>query len=185
MIKISSNALVVAKQLASIPDEISQTMSQELYGYMEKFRLRFLRTRLSGRPGLKRGSGALARSFRTVRDSKGRVTSVSLITDSDVARTHEYGETLRGSPYLTIPLQTQYDDVDQVPDGFFFVSRKGNLLFGKREGKSLRPLFVLKESVDIPARMGLRRMFDSERDDSLLFIKDVVEKAMRKAVKQR
>ena len=52
---------------------------------------------------------------------------------------------------LTIPLGNTKGWIANFPDGFYVTSKKGNLLYCYRDGKRLKPLFVLKERVEIPA----------------------------------
>jgi len=86
-------------------------------------------------------------------------------TNPVYAGVHEFGATIRPTRgrYLAIPLGAARSGaaggVSKGPrdfaGGFFFRSRAGNLLFGVRTGGRvgrLIPLFVLKESVRIPAR---------------------------------
>ena len=74
----------------------------------------------------------------------------------------------KGHPYLTIPLPGVKGNIENFPGGFFFRSKKGNLLYSapvrnrktstsaihSRAGEVniLRPLFVLKKSVTLPPR---------------------------------
>lgn len=51
---------------------------------------------------------------------------------------------------LTIPLGHTVGRVADFPDGFFVRSKKGNVLYCRREQRKLIPLFVLKDEVNIP-----------------------------------
>jgi len=85
-------------------------------------------------------------------------------TNPVYARIHEKGGIIRPrtSQWLTIPLPAIGGGtaggrpgrrVRDFPRGFFFRSRRGNLIFGERIGRDqLRPLFVLKRFVVITAR---------------------------------
>jgi hypothetical protein len=86
------------------------------------------------------------------------------------AKIQDEGGTIKpkGHPYLTIPLPGVKGTIENFPGGFFFKSKKGNLLYSapvrnrkastsaimSRSGEVnvLRPLFVLKRSVTLPAR---------------------------------
>lgn len=70
------------------------------------------------------------------------------------ARIQEEGGTIKpkGHPYLTIPLSGVKGVIANYPDGFFIKSKKGNLLYVERKGKGIKPLFLLKPSVTLPAR---------------------------------
>lgn len=86
------------------------------------------------------------------------------------AKIQDEGGTIKpkGHPYLTIPLPGVKGTIENFPGGFFFKSKKGNLLYsapvrnrkastsaimsGADEVNILRPLFVLKRSVTLPPR---------------------------------
>ena len=96
------------------------------------------------------------------------------------ARIQEYGGEVRpvSAKYLTIPLDAALGKRgipkrnsirDYAKDGgFFYVSKKGNLLFvlsketgrGSNRKTELVPLYVLKKRVKIPPRFGMRLTFD-------------------------
>lgn len=56
---------------------------------------------------------------------------------------------------LTIPLGSTKGLIRNFPGGFFFKSRAGNLIYAMRSGKGkrarIKPLFVLKDQVTLPA----------------------------------
>jgi hypothetical protein len=60
-----------------------------------------------------------------------------------------------GATHLTIPVAAEAygkrifvgDRQPRFPGGFFFVSKKGNLMYGVREGKGIKPLYFLPEHV--------------------------------------
>lgn len=51
---------------------------------------------------------------------------------------------------LTVPLGNTVGRIADYPDGFFLKSKKGNVLYCRRDGKKLIPLFILKDEVNIP-----------------------------------
>lgn len=121
---------------------------------------------------LKRRTGALAQSigFRLKNDDDG----VSVIVGSGFAQgrervvyanIHEEGGTIRPktAKYLTIPLKAAQTpagaprftarQAEGIYEGTFFRrSQAGNLILYGKTGKTITPLFVLKDSVVIPAR---------------------------------
>lgn len=136
--------------------------------------------RLSGRPGLARRTGALARSFQTsitgdkVDDLRGVYFSTSRY-----AAIHESGGTITGKgKLLAIPLAAARTSAGvsrypsplrqtlpaSFPNGTFVRrSRAGNLiLFGKNPDRSITPLFALKQSVTIPPRLGAKETWEKE-----------------------
>lgn len=76
------------------------------------------------------------------------------------ARIQEKGGTVkpRTKKWLTIPIGGTQGRAANFPNSFFIKSKAGNILLVERRGKKgLRPLFVLKKSVDIPARYYLEK----------------------------
>lgn len=70
------------------------------------------------------------------------------------ARIQEKGGKIRPkkAKMLTIPLPGIKGVAANFPDAFIITSKKGNVLIVERKGKTgLRPLFVLKKEVTIPA----------------------------------
>lgn len=121
--------------------------------------------RMNGRPGVNRRTGNLARDWNslTVRDA----TGISLViathgTGDKYAGLQEYGGTVKPvhAQNLTIPLSanltpagvTRKTARQIIGAGGFFA--KG-LIFEKVGDKAV-PMFVLKKSVTIPARLGAR-----------------------------
>ncbi len=77
---------------------------------------------------------------------------------------HEYGGTIRAKgKMLTIPLPAALGPrgipppfTRQWKNTFVARSRKGNLIIFQRRGAGIVPLYVLKDEVKIPARLGMR-----------------------------
>jgi hypothetical protein len=87
------------------------------------------------------------------------------------AKIHETGGTItaKKSKYLTIPLPAALGP-NGVPkkksakdwdSTFVAKSKKGNLIIFHKEGGRTVPLYVLKTSVKIPARLGLRETLEA------------------------
>lgn len=80
---------------------------------------------------------------------------------------HEYGGTIRATKaqYLTIPLKAALNSngtpkkrsAREWNNTFVGQSKAGNLIIFQRQGRQLIPLYVLKKSVKIKARLGLRK----------------------------
>ena len=81
------------------------------------------------------------------------------------ARILERGGTIRPKrvQYLTIPLPGVKGWARNYENAFFIKSKKGNLLLVQSKGKGLKPLFVLKKSVQIPAFEWLEKSVDKQR----------------------
>jgi hypothetical protein len=54
--------------------------------------------------------------------------------------------------FLTIPFPGIKGRAANFPDSFIIKSKKGNLVIAEKRGKGIRPLFLLKPSVTLPAR---------------------------------
>jgi hypothetical protein len=99
---------------------------------------------------------------------------------------HEFGATIRPKKgkYLTVPLPAALDSRG-VPyrrsardwdNTFVARSKKGNLIIFQRRGVQITPLYVLKTSVKIPARLGMGQTLN-------IGIPYFVERAMDRIVK--
>lgn len=86
---------------------------------------------------------------------------------------HERGGWIkaRNGKYLTIPLRAALDArgvplrarARDWPNSFIIKSRAGNLLIVHKVGDQIEPLYVLKKSVRIRARLGLRKELRTQR----------------------
>ncbi len=103
------------------------------------------------------------------------------------ASIQEFGGTIRAkrAQYLTIPLPAAMDHrgimllpkARDYPNTFIAKSRKGNLIiFQKKPGRKLIPLFVLKKEVVIPPRLNLGKALQLA---GTRFVSDVVEDALK------
>lgn len=85
---------------------------------------------------------------------------------------HETGGTItpKRSKYLTIPLPAALDkrgmpihsSARDWPNTFVQRSKRGNLLIFQKRGTQIVPLYVLKSSVFLPARLGMAEAVHSE-----------------------
>lgn len=127
----------------------------------------------TGPKSLSSRSGKLVESIRDSVFVKGDSLSniVGEIGGIFYARVHEYGATIvpKRAKYLTIPLPAALNangtpikqSAKDWANTFIITSKKGNLLIVKRDGRKITPLYVLKTSVKIPARLNLRTTFDA------------------------
>ena len=143
--------------------EIPEVLERRMLRVLRNFRKEFVATRLNGRPGLKRETGKLIRSFKVTPitgPKKGR--ELSMVTDSVYAPIHELGGVIspRNGKFLAIPIGARRGTSPRdTPNGFFVKTSRGNLMYGTSNGDTFIPLFLLKETVTIPPRMGLLDMF--------------------------
>jgi len=90
--------------------------------------------------------------------------------------------------YLAIPIMDNLtDDAGvarfrsplQVPGGFFFTSKKGNLLFGvKGDDGGVKPLFAMKESVTVTGFGSLTRIVPDSKGKISRHIQQAIRKVM-------
>lgn len=154
---------------------------------------------LRSRTGALRSSishSATGVGFRRVR----RLVSQGVV----YAQIQEFGGTIRGNPWLTVPLPIMYrssgtlnprfiskrfGDEYRLPDGtptFIRTSKKGNPLIGFSRGGEFVPLMVLKKSVTIPGPVNGKpsrfRFFDTWKVDLKKKRVSLLKRAVRAAV---
>lgn len=141
--------------------DLSKAFHYQLQQWTGRTVKRIIRN-ISGRI-LKTRTGQLRRSI-TGRTFPGKI--VKAIIGSGIfgaravkyARIHEKGGKIkpRRAKMLTIPLPGIKGVAANYPDAFIIKSKAGNILLVEKKGKAgLRPLFVLKKEVTIPARHWL------------------------------
>ena len=87
------------------------------------------------------------------------------------AAVQEFGTTItsKTAKYLTVPLPAALDskgvprkkNAREWDNTFVAQSKAGNLIIFQREGAKIVPLYVLKSSVTIPPRLGMRKTLDA------------------------
>lgn len=95
----------------------------------------------------------------------------SIGADVPYAAIQEFGGTIsaENGKYLCIPLPAALDSSGvplksssrDWPNTFVKTSKAGNLLIFQRRGTSVIPLYVLKTSVVIPPRLGMKKTLDA------------------------
>lgn len=143
----------------------------------------------SGGSVLRRRSGRAVRSILNSVDVRGHgIDNIrGSIGGAGYLAIHETGGTItaKKAQYLTIPLPAALKSngtprrarARDWPNTFILKSKKGNLLIVQKQGKSILPLYLLRKSVKIPARLGMRRRL--QRDT-----KRFVDRAMAAAHKR-
>jgi len=186
MFNIKSNADSLISHLNNFSDKFDKSFSRSLKAYMDDFKTRLIKERMSGRPGSKRGSGKLARSLDIrITGNLSSGMTVRLFSDLDYAGINDDGGTIVSKgKLLTIPLPGVTGTIRDY-DGFFFNSKRGNLLFGQKVGKnSLRPLFVLKNRIVIPARVKSDEFFNKDERNRNRELVLSIDKALNSAFKR-
>jgi phage gpG-like protein len=159
------SAKVLSRELKEFLDQVAQALSSRHGG---------------GWPGgtsadtLSKRSGALIDSIlRSVTVTGQTFDAIRGTIGSDVpyAAIQEFGGTIvpKNSKYLCIPLPAALDSSGlplqssprDWPNTFVARSKAGNLLIFQRRGTSIIPLYVLKSSVTIPPRLGLKKTLDA------------------------
>lgn len=113
-----------------------------------------------------RRTGALRRSItHSVKLLRGQYQLEVGTKGSPYARILEKGGTIHAKgKLLTIPLKGTKGTARQQEGAFFVTSKKGNLLLARKKGKKgIKPLFVLKEKVRIPAKRWLSKSFGDRK----------------------
>ena len=93
------------------------------------------------------------------------------IGGSMIAAVQEFGATItpKTAKYLTVPLPAALDSRasrkrrahGNGDNTFVAQSKAGNLIIFQRDGAKVIPLYVLKSSVTIPPRLGMRKTLDA------------------------
>lgn len=172
-LEIKVNTLGATNLMRRAPGMLTRGTVDGLRNYLRGFHSRFRANRLSGRRGgvgLNRRSGSLYRGFvwgvqaRTTLDSVRAFIGWRGGRSGMIANVHEYGALIRGKPWLTVPLPGVSGRASDYPGAFIIKSRRGNLLIVQKRGKEIQPLFVLKRSVRLKARLTLRATWSSSRE---------------------
>lgn len=105
---------------------------------------------------------------------------------------HEHGAIIRAkrAQYLTIPLEAALNSngtpkkrsAREWTNTFIIRSKRGNLLICQRRGRQIVPLYVLKKTVRLRARLGLRRELSRQRPE---FRRALLERIRELAKTQR
>jgi phage gpG-like protein len=123
------------------------------------------KAQMSGRPGLMRQTGTLARSWFVNTVGWGHTFAVKVATNTKYAKIHQTGGVIKPTSgrYLAIPLNNvaKTRKPRDFDDAFFIASKRGNRLIVRRSGKGLQTLYLLKESVKIPKRLYIYERWQS------------------------
>lgn len=140
---------------------------------------------------LHRRTGALARAFNHTTVNTGNDCSLFIWVDNTVKKywkTHETGATINAGPgkALAIPVGPaltragvpRYTSPRQV-QGLVLIPRYNKApVLGRFEGDKLMVYFVLKKSVTIPARLGLKEKWKTQLVDIVPIMKNEFDKVV-------
>jgi hypothetical protein len=182
-------------------DGSAKVLSAELKSFLDSV-ADALRTRHSGGwPGgttattLSRRSGnltdAIVRSVEVMGTTMSTIEGHIGAPGIPYAKIQEEGGTItaKGGKFLCIPLPAALDGQGlplkssprDWPNTFFAKSRAGNLIIFQRVGTNITPLYVLKTSVTIPPRLGMRATLDTGLPYFVSRAMDELVKAVREA----
>ncbi|WP_266032610.1 hypothetical protein [Brucella intermedia] len=160
-------------------DGSAKVLSQELRDFLDSVVEALVQRHSGSWPGgtssntLSKRSGKMLQSIVDSAHVEGTTFSTirGSIGGSKVAAVQEFGATIkpRKAKYLTIPLPAALNS-DGTPkkrsarewdNTFVAKSRAGNLIIFQKRGTQIVPLYVLKTSVTIPPRLGMRKTLDA------------------------
>lgn len=163
----------LAKDLSKTEEMLFPVARKELFQFLENVVAALTARHGNPYPGGTTGNSLSLRSGNLVESLQQSIfvkgsnldNMIGEIGGAFYARIHETGGTItpKKGKYLTIPLpaalnsngtpiKSKARDWDKT---FILKSKKGNLLIVRRDGRHLTPLYLLKTSVTIPARLNL------------------------------
>ena len=191
---------LTAPDLSMVAEKARAAMNKALASWGRSYWRRLVEERLSGRPGLNRRSGNLSRDWVVETSGDADEMSVTVRTQGAAnayAGIQETGGTIKpkNGRYLWIPLAAnlmsngtaRLTPSQAIQQPHFISWNKGPIFFGKSPVKQSKkafaqnfgivPLFVLKTSVTIPARMGAGHLFQSMLPELKTSISDAISGA--------
>lgn len=197
---------VIEFQLDPLPDfalsaKKAQTgMQKALKAWGNAYITTLVTTRLHGRPGLNRRSGNLARDWVVEADTSSTDASITIKSQgiaNAYAGLQERGGTIKpkSGRFLWIPIgdnvtkngTAKLTPTQAIAMPHFISWSKGPVFFGKAPGKQTKkqfaqnfgitPLFLLRTSVTVPARMGAAKLFQ----EMIPNLEDRVSSALQEA----
>ena len=185
-VEIDTKALETA--LRNVPGRLSKSMRMAFDQIGARFIGKVQRERLSGNP-LRVRSKSLRESFKHITSGgigdEGTSLILTIFSTSPYARIHEYGGTItpRKAGALTIPLsgspahtadakqkrglaRSQNLHLQRMGDNAFLADQSG------------APWYVLKRSVTIPPRLGLRTLWKEYKENIFKGINAAIKRAL-------
>lgn len=166
--------------IKAFPKRSADAVYEAFKGHGQAFVRHMKKKRLSGRRagdvGLNRVYGTLSGSLRSFPKRAATVNRVQLRVGfygkaAVYAPVHEFGATIKGKPWLTVPLpdnltatgRLRYSSAAKLREGgksFLRKSNAGNLVIGFRKNKkTVLWLWILKREVKVPPRLEFRKTF--------------------------
>lgn len=159
-------------------DGSAKPLSEELREFLDSVAEALANRHAGAWPGattpktLSRRSGSMINSILSSVKVDGQTfdTIRGTIGGSMVARVQEFGATItpKKAKFLTIPLKAALNSngtpikksAREWSNTFVAMSKAGNLIIFQRRGAQVVPLYVLKTSVTIPPRLGMKTTLD-------------------------
>lgn len=185
---------VFASELSKDWDGAAKILSAELKTFLDSVALALAQRHGTPWPGgtgpkslSKRSGGLIASIEKSVKITGTTFENLEgFISAAFPGVVHEFGATIRPkkAKMLTVPLPAALDNrgvpirksARDWPNTFVARSKAGNLIIFQKRGTEIVPLYVLKSSVKIPPRLGMRQTLETG-------IPYFVERAMDRMVK--
>jgi phage gpG-like protein len=174
------SAIILSREMKSFLDEVAKALAER---HGQAWPGGTSAQTLSKRSG--KLVGSIVDSVRVTGTTMATVQG-TIGSDLPYARIQEFGGTItpKKAKFLAIPLPAALNangtpiksSPRDWPNTFCAKSKAGNLLIFQRRGTQIIPLYVLKSSVYIPPRLGLKKTLDAG-------IPYFVERAMDQMVK--
>lgn len=176
------------KALDKFPEKVFKEYKKGGQRVGRRFTGLLVKRRLSGRPGLKRRSGDLARSFRSRVTGNNLDNLILLIfTASKYAPIQEKGGivTAKRAKMLAIPLAPALTSAGVARyksprDMNLRVTMRGGKIFLETKTAKSELMYVLKKSVIVPARLGMFKLWERQLPVTAKILVESVNKAIDK-----
>ena len=192
MVTFKSNIDQIVKAVQEKADTTIAAAQSGLVKGVRRFEAKMIKEQFSGRPGLNVGDATARDSWfvLTSGDKMGFSAKLSYRPNAWYIKVHQHydfdGTINAKDKKLTIPLnddakRMRKDTTDLRSENLkFIVSKNGNALLGLNDGKKgFIPMFVLKDSVDIPKRLHITESFESDAPKMIL---EEIYKAIDKGI---
>lgn len=160
----------IGERFDGVPEVVSRELRLHLEDLMQALELRHSNPwpQGTGTKTLSKRSGFMLEAMReSLKVEGGTIPTIAgYMSVPGTRKIHEHGGVLKPkkAKYLTIPLPAALNSngtpkrpsASAWKDTFVIKSKAGNLLICQKQGARLVPLYVLKKSVTIPPRLGMR-----------------------------
>lgn len=186
------------RTFALIPKELKAELCDAFDHITLKFLKQFKQSRLQGRPGVRgaQGPGNLFTRFKRASLVSQNLDGMgmTIFTDSKIAKLQEEGGIVKDSTggKLAVPLSARsemFTSTGKLRQSYKQPGLVKNIILLKLAGKTflakvfkksrqIKPLYVLKGQVRIPARLGFYQTWDEMKNERIFLINKAVDKAL-------